>query len=215
MQESFMGGFYSFMESVTRFLYVNILWIGFSLLGLILFGFFPATTAMFTVVRKWIVKGTDIPIFTTFWKTYKTEFIKSNILGLILCIIGYILYLDLSIVRDTENSLIHLAYYPLLLVILIYALSVLYVFPVFVHFETKFLYVLRNALLITITHPLLTFLMGITVVIVYIITFFVPILILLFAGSITAFILMWYSNFAFIKVQQKKQTADANLVVQK
>lgn len=82
--QGFMRGFYSISEWVLRFAYVNVLWISFNLLGLIVFGFFPATIAMFTVVRKWVLKETDISVFNTFWFAYKKEFFKGNFLGFII-----------------------------------------------------------------------------------------------------------------------------------
>jgi len=208
MEEGFMGNFYKFMEWITRFLFVNVLWMFFSLLGLIIFGFFPATTAMFTIVRKWLQSEADIPIFKTFWDTYKKDFFKSNGLGYILCIIGYVFYLDILIVKNASHQLLQLAFYPLSVIIILYVLTLLYIFPVFVHFETKLMHVLKNALLIMMLHPVISILMGTGAIIVFIIFYFVPVLIPLFGGSVSAFVLMWYSNFAFVKVQERKQISD-------
>src|SRR5690625_6342583 len=58
-----MGGFYTLANWIMRLAYVNILWIAFSLVGIIILGFFPATIGMFTVIRKWIQGDGDIPIF--------------------------------------------------------------------------------------------------------------------------------------------------------
>ena len=41
-----------FGEWVIRLVYLNILWIGVSLLGLGILGIFPATSALFPVLRK-------------------------------------------------------------------------------------------------------------------------------------------------------------------
>ncbi len=62
----FIDGYYRFAVWVTKFAYLNLLWIAFSLLGLGLFGLFPATAAMFAVVRKWINGEKDIPVFHVF-----------------------------------------------------------------------------------------------------------------------------------------------------
>ena len=80
--EGFMRGVYSVSEWVMKFTYVNILWITFSILGLFVLGLFPATTAMFAVIRKWVLKLPDIPTFKTFTSAYKKEFLKSNVIGL-------------------------------------------------------------------------------------------------------------------------------------
>lgn len=74
----FVGVLYRTSEWIMRLVYLNLLWIAFSLLGIVLFGFFPATAAMFSVVRKWIMGETDVRVFKEFWQTYRKEFWKSN-----------------------------------------------------------------------------------------------------------------------------------------
>ncbi|MFC4402738.1 YesL family protein [Gracilibacillus xinjiangensis] len=64
-------------EWISRFAYVNLLWIGFSLLGLVVFGFFPATAAMFALVRQWIMGNIDKPVFSSIWVTIKKNFSKA------------------------------------------------------------------------------------------------------------------------------------------
>ncbi|MBM7570361.1 YesL family protein [Aquibacillus albus] len=209
MYTGVMGGFYRISEWIMRLAYVNILWITFTLMGLILFGFSPATVALFSVTRKWIQGSTDIPVFKTFWKTYKQEFIKSNILGLILAVIGYVLYLDFQLVVQTPNSLLQLAYFPVMLIILIYLLMLLYVFPVFVHYEVNILHLLKNALLFTLMRPFNTITMAIGVIAVYFLMSVLPGLIPFFGISLLAYVLMWSSYLAFTKLERKQTEAQS------
>ncbi len=116
--------------------YINFLWIVFTLLGAIIFGFFPAYTAMLTIVRKWIIGEADIPVFKTFFTVYKKEFFKSNCIGLFLLLLGYILYVDISIVMEA-NSIINLITFPLVIIIIGFFLASCYTFPIIVHYETK------------------------------------------------------------------------------
>lgn len=88
MYTGIMGGFYRISEWIMRFAYVNILWIAFTLIGLVFLGFFPATASLFAVVRKWIQGNNEVPIFSFFWTNYKSSFLKSNILGISIVIIG-------------------------------------------------------------------------------------------------------------------------------
>ncbi|WP_396954475.1 DUF624 domain-containing protein, partial [Niallia sp.] len=46
---------YHWSNAIAKLMYVNALWMGCTFLGLGIFGFFPATAAMFSVVRKWIM----------------------------------------------------------------------------------------------------------------------------------------------------------------
>lgn len=43
---------------------------------------FPATSAMFTVVRKWVMGDTDTGVFRTFFKGYKENYKQSLIGGI-------------------------------------------------------------------------------------------------------------------------------------
>ncbi|MGG1687820.1 YesL family protein, partial [Pseudalkalibacillus sp. NRS-1564] len=70
------GKFYRITEWVARLVYVQCLWLVFSIVGLLVAGIFPATMGMFAVVRRWQLGETDVPVFPEFWTTYKQEFIK-------------------------------------------------------------------------------------------------------------------------------------------
>ncbi|MEC0304686.1 DUF624 domain-containing protein, partial [Terribacillus saccharophilus] len=45
---------YQLFEWITRFAYLNVLWILFTIAGGFIFGFFPSTIAMFTIIRDWL-----------------------------------------------------------------------------------------------------------------------------------------------------------------
>ncbi|RCW76890.1 YesL family protein [Saliterribacillus persicus] len=197
-----MRGFYKVAEWVLNIAYLNILWIAFTLVGIVIFGLFPATTSMFTVIRKWVLGKRDIPIFQTFWSTYKKEIIKSNILGLIVIAVGGLLYLDFSYVSEQEGFFIQLTYYPLIILIVIYILSLLYVFPVYVHYDTKLIHVLKNSVLLMIMSPFITIMLMTGLVFVYFIMEFLPGLTPFFAASLFSYIIMWSCNFAFNKVSR-------------
>jgi hypothetical protein len=68
---------YRLSNLILRLVYINFLWILFSLLGLLIAGFFPSTVAMFTVVRIWVLGETDAAIFNMFWKTLNISFLKA------------------------------------------------------------------------------------------------------------------------------------------
>lgn len=89
-------------EWVMRLAYTNLLWLLFTLLGLGIFGFMPATTALFSVMRKWIQGHEQVSVFQTFWKVYREEFVRSNVIGVVLVIIGTIIYVDLAYIYPTS-----------------------------------------------------------------------------------------------------------------
>ncbi len=104
--EEIIWKLYEALGWITKFIYLNILWIIFSLLGIVVLGFFPATATMFGITRKWLLGEKDIPIFKTFFFLYKTNFIESNIIGSLLLIFGAILYIDLRFFQTTDSILL-------------------------------------------------------------------------------------------------------------
>ncbi|WP_260843514.1 YesL family protein, partial [Staphylococcus epidermidis] len=73
---------YAGCEAVVKIAWLNGLWLLFTLLGGVLFGWAPSTAAMCAVIRKWLMGQKDVPIFPLFLDTYKKEFLKVNAIGL-------------------------------------------------------------------------------------------------------------------------------------
>src|SRR5690625_661752 len=140
----------SFFDWVTRVALLNVLWIVFTLLGAVILGSFPATAATFTITRKWVSGETDIPVVKTFWECYKKDFVQSNLLGYILSVIAYVLYLDFVFLTVSPSKAVYFLTIPFILIAFIFALAVLYVFPIFVYFDMKLFQVLRSAFVIMI-----------------------------------------------------------------
>lgn len=199
-----IGAFYKLCDWIMKLAYINLLWIVFSILGLVVFGFFPATIAMFVIVRKMLMGDFDIPVFKTFWESYKKDFIKGNLLGLVLLVLGYFLYVDVHLLKNT-SGLINLMYYPALLICIGFVLTVFYAFPTFVHYDVKVHQVLKSSFIIMLMNPLSTILMAMGGIAIYLLMTTVPGLIPIFSGSTTAVIIMWSSFFAFSKIQRAGQ----------
>jgi uncharacterized membrane protein YesL len=197
------SGLYKLFDWIYRLALINILWLFFSIIGLIIFGFFPATVAMFTIIRKSVLKE-DVPIFRTFWLTYKKEFFKSNLLGLILVVIGYIFYLDLIFLKST-SGLIQFLYAPMLVMSFVYMLMLLYIFPVYVHYEIKVFQIIKNSFLIMILYPIYTIMMIMMILLVSFMMLKLSSTIIFFSGSLFSLIIMGCSNFAFQRNAQKLQ----------
>src|SRR5699024_6508383 len=121
--------YYRISACIMRLAYINLLWVVFSVMGLIVIVFMRSTAAMFAVVRKWVSGDYDISIFRTFWNSYRTEFLKANLLGYMLLVIGYVLFLDLQFLRAQDNIVYTFFSFIILGLFLIYFMVLLYVFP--------------------------------------------------------------------------------------
>lgn len=188
---------YRASDWIIRLAYINFLWMLFSILGLFIFGIFPSTVAMFTVLRQWIRSEKDIKIFKTFWSTFKSEFLKSNILGFILLGIGFILYIDFKFFSTIDGWVTTILNIVFLSLFVIYVIVVLYIFPVKVHFELKTIQYLKYALVIGVSFPKSTLLIALSVIILQFIMTYIPILFIFFLGSLISFLIMKISNSAF------------------
>ena len=121
-------------EWLLRLIWTNLLWIGFTLLGLGIFGIMPATVAMFTVVRRWTMKDFDTPIWSLFKTTYFKEWKKSNLIGVIFALIGGFLFLDLSFSEQMTGFFSLFLYVFFLVLFMIYILTLAFFFPLYVQY---------------------------------------------------------------------------------
>ncbi|MBY0147563.1 YesL family protein [Neobacillus niacini] len=205
-----MGKLLGICQWITRLAYINLLWLLFMILGLFVLGAAPATVAMFTLIRKWIMGESDLSVFTTYWETYKKEFWKANSLGFILAGIGIILYLDWRLISSLQGSL-----YPILMgcligVVFLFLVITLFIFPVYVQYEYKTLQYIKTAFLLGISYPLYTMVMISAAICVSAISIFFNGVGILFFGSGLSLALMYISNLLFVKIAR-----DFNVVVKK
>jgi uncharacterized membrane protein YesL len=193
---------HSCCDWIMHFMYLNILWLAFTIIGGVILGFFPASIAMVTVTRKWVAGERDISIFQIFWLSYRKHFWKKQQLGLTLMVIALILYFSINFYLLQDEFYFGIAYYVSLLLIIIYSMTILYIFPLIAgSFDSQVFKCLKIAFTMAITHILhsITTIVGIFVIIS--LFFLLPKLILFFCGSSIAFWLSWQSQQLFNKMK--------------
>jgi uncharacterized membrane protein YesL len=176
----------TFNQILTVFSYfflLNIMWF---VSCLFIVTVFPATTAMFGTVRKWIREGFDVGIFHVYFQQFKENFKKSFLIGLMWTVAFVIIYLDLTIVFQNEFPGKSLLVAVLFFFGIILAFTTVYVFFVLVNYELSIIHTLKNSLLLSISKMNYTVLfigmILLTLVLVYYFPFF-----LLISGSLLAF----------------------------
>lgn len=203
------NGVYGLINRITTLImqlaYLQLLWISFTIMGLGVLGIFPATAAMFSVVRKWIMGENDLPVLATFWKTYKTEFVKVNGLGLILVAIGWLLYVDYHFFTFGDSIGISILKVITLLVTYFFITTCIYFFPIYVHYHYRFFEYIKYSLLYSLASPLKSAGIFIISYAIYFILMKVPALFLFFSGSIVSYIWMWYVYPTIASMQKKDQ----------
>lgn len=166
------------------------LWIVFTLLGGVIFGFWPATLTVCSIWRRIILNDEEnISVFKTFIETYKKEFVRSNKLGLLLTGFGLFLYFDLQIVKTSINF--YLLYIALIVLFIVYIGMMLFFFSVFVHFELSFKQYLKQSLLISLMRPFHTILMAIIILAISYLFIFIPLFIFFIGISMIVYPLIF------------------------
>ncbi|MCM3440483.1 MULTISPECIES: YesL family protein [Bacillaceae] len=194
------GGIYRICDWISKLAYVNLLWMFFTLAGLILFGIAPSTVALFTIIRKWMMGEHNISIFSSFWDVYKREFKKANILlGSLLVVIAF-MYIDLVLIQAMQGLLHYIFLTCFVIMSIILTIIFLYIFPVYVHFEGSILHYYKSSILLGTSFPLRTFMMVLAVGTGLFISLLFPGVAFLFLGSGIAFALTYFSYSIFPKM---------------
>lgn len=231
-----MGGLYRICEWVMRLSVINVLWVLCSIpifyflivllnsqsldqfiFTLIIMGvlapftLFPATSAMFGVARKWVMGEEDAPLFKTFFRGYKENYVKSMLGGIIFALLIVLMIVNFQFYSSQESGLqlLSVLFIAFLLVIFI---SMFNFFSIVVHLEMKTLQVVKNALLITLGRPLTSILVTITnLFILYISFYHFTFLIPFFMGSLIAYMTFFHFHRVFLKIKKKQEEYEAEL----
>ena len=197
------NGLYAILEWITRFAYLNLLWLTFSFVGGIILGVYPSTTATFAVMRKWLRGHSDLPVFRTFWEYYKRDFWKSNHLGFYISIMVLFILIDLFFIQSGASELITWIHAPLFAFILLFIFLLFFLFPVYAHYELPVRFIYKQAFFIMLISPLQIISMIICLAAFIIITLIFPALIFIFGLSFYCFITSWLASFSFKRLEFK------------
>ncbi|WP_409475362.1 YesL family protein [Paenibacillus larvae] len=222
-----MGGLYRLTEWITRLAAINLLgllasflffwvvlaglntpemWAMTLLLLAVLapFTLLPSMAAMFSVVRKWVMGDEDVPLFETFFKGYKENYLQSMLGGLTFVLLAIVVFVNYKFYAAQSGTFHFLSYLFLALGFILTAAIINFV-SITVHLHMKVRHIVKNALLITVGNPLNAFsLIVVNALITYIGVKFPP-LILFFAGSVMATYSFWMFYRNFLKIRQKQE----------
>nr|WP_175476240.1 DUF624 domain-containing protein [Evansella caseinilytica] len=183
---------------------LNLLWLLFTVGGLVLFGIFPATAALFSVLRHMLTKDEDVAVIPLFGKKFKEEFLMANALGYISSLGALILFINLRILQQFEPSTIRSILFGATVVIaIIYGFIFMYLYPLFVHMKVKLVDYIKLAFFMAIAKPLHTVLNVSGMACIWMIYGWLPVLIFVFGISLPALVLM---RVALISLPKQEHT---------
>jgi uncharacterized membrane protein YesL len=174
------------------------------------FTLIPATSAMFSVARKWVIGDEDIPLFKTFFRSYKQNYLQSMLGGFIFVILAVILFVNMSFYGTTLQSFGFLVY--LFIVLFVFLIAAFFNFlSILAHFHMKLWQIIKNSILLTLGNPIQS--IGILVVNAFIIfigyTFGKGFMYVFFSGSLIAYSTFWQFNRNLQKIQTKFEKMNA------
>ena len=170
-------------EWAARLALVNLIFLLFSIP---IFTLLPSIVALFEIVRKWEKGDTKIPIFRTFLSCFRKNFWKSYLVGLPLTAVGIILFIDIQSLSGQTSAGFLVLRYAIYSLAILFALLVLYSFPIFVHYTLSIPRVYFLALTIGVTKPLVTLSLFLSIAVIIGALLFWPALFFFFPFSLIA-----------------------------
>lgn len=183
---------------------LNMLWIGTTLLGGIIFGIFPATVALYAVVRQLLLKKKEMgEIYQLFWTYYKTEFRKSNSLGLVITGLAVIFTVNILFYLGMNNEIsqVLMSFFSILLIAL--SLITLFIFPLYTNLQLTIKDYLKLGSLLMITNPVTNLLMFLSLIGVLFILLHIPMFMPFFSVSGIVIILSLLTRKSMVNVIDK------------
>lgn len=191
--------FYRIITIFTHFFIANVLWL---LLCLPILTIFPATSALFGTVRKWSKEGFEGGYFLIFFQQLKEHFKKSFVLGLFWTLAGVILYLDFSIITQLDFVGRNIVVAMIFFIVAIYLLTTIYLFFVIVNYELSIIHILKNSLLLSISHLHYTVLLIGMILLGLVGIYYFPFFLLVF-GSVLAFSMYQIFQKIFLRIENE------------
>ncbi|MGN8647452.1 YesL family protein [Gracilibacillus sp. HCP3S3_G5_1] len=200
------NGLYRILEWIMWIMYLNLLWIVMSIAGLVVLGIFPATMALVITIREWCVQEDDISFNKTFFKAYKNNFVKANVIGYVLTVVGYILLIDFQWIIQHTSSFQSFFIVLFIVIGIIFAITLLYIFPTSAHFDLNIRQTFKHAIVLGIFSPFISIAMLVTLFLLQYLWRFIPGLLPVVGISFTFYLITRLALFAFESFEIRQQS---------
>lgn len=195
------GTFYRILDKFINFFFLNLLWL---LMCLPIVTIFPATVAMFGVVRQWSQKK-DTGVFKNFFIFFKENFLHSFLLGIIWFGVAYLFYFNISMSLQMPEVLKFMVLSISLCILLLFVMTSIFLFPMMAHYKMKWFTLIKNALLFSVTQFRTTLLCGIVLLFTILLTYIFPITSIIL-WSIAIYIIYQLCDKSFKKIELMGQS---------
>jgi len=171
---------YRMANTATNYFLLSLLWL---VISIPLVTIFPATVALFGVLRVWREEDRE-DLLGPFFGTFRAKFWQSLLIGIGWTAIGAILGVDILASRQISGAVAIPVLIALGLITVLYCQLTVYLFPIIAHMRVGPRGVIRNAFLLTLSQPFLSLFAAVGIIIVGIGAYFVPFILLIVVGMI-------------------------------
>lgn len=202
MPSKWMGTFTKVSEWIYFLWILQMCWVLGVLVGGFLFGFFPATYALFYVIEERFRK-VDVNTWEKFWATYRTVFIRSQYEGALWVLLGIFIYYDIRLIFSYQHLLSLFIGSLFVSFLILYGMVTMMILPIQARYRLSTLDALRLAFIVSILFPHISLGLTITTVIIGYTAKGLPLLFLLLGMSTIA---LWYTfmtRFSFSRIEEK------------
>ncbi|WP_096187228.1 YesL family protein [Evansella halocellulosilytica] len=200
------GVIYRVTDWILKLAFINVMWILFTILGLGVFGFYPAFIAMTAMIIAW-KNGEEPPYFKTFFDIFKRDFLKVNMIALVALILTGILFMNFSVIGHFQGFFYYIFLVStLMLVLLLWSTLILVAIAVGQSDEGINIRVhFKQAWTMLATNPIKLLALVLTIVIVMLTVYFIPSIAPFYSMSIIA----WIAVLLFLRsAKQLRKTHD-------
>lgn len=199
MSEQLVFSLDRLLRWIIKVFWLHVLIIGFSILGLFIAGLFPAIVAALSVSKKWLDQE-EFSIAKEFRKVYFQEFFKANLLGWVFALIGFVLYINYTVMVQMGDQLSVIVVFAYYFVIFVYMTVLAWAFPLYVHTKERLGTLIKNAFIMGVTFLPRTIGIFVGVFIILYISLSIPTMLLFFTGSLLALYIMFITHRVFEKI---------------
>ncbi|MFD6288385.1 YesL family protein [Streptomyces sp. NPDC060205] len=140
---------------VARLAWLNVLWLAATLCGAVVAGFFPATAAVFAVLRRWMTDpdSREKSTAASFWRLARPEMLRANAVGYGATAVVALLTLDLWLTRTHGGPLAGVLFAASVAATALVAATLVQLPFVYVHLEAPVLTLVRTAWWYALSRP--------------------------------------------------------------
>lgn len=204
-QKGFLPFVVSIGEKVANLFIMQLLFILFSLKGVVILGVFPAIASLTKLFIDWFITEDDsLTLFTSFNKYWSEYFKKANQIGYTLLFAFGFLFVDLRI-NETyiQSSVLHTV---LLIIIFILGFLTVYTFPILVGHSLSYKDTLKQSFYVSLSTPIFTIAAVLGLALAFELSRYVVFIGLFFGMPLIVLPVAWFAYSGLKKIDEIKET---------